>query len=339
MDLAIRDGLGRHHQLNGGGGAEEVADHGLGGVHREGARVIPEQPLDGGGLDGVVVGGAGAVRVDVLNVGRVDLAVAQRVPHGPRRAETVLLGSGDVEGVVGGPVALHLGVDPSSALLGVFVLLEDEEAGPFAHHKPIPIQIKGARCFVGRIVAGGERLGGGEPRHGERGDGGLGAARHHEVALVPLDGAPGHADRVSSRGAGARGGERRPHEPVSDRNLTADGVGHDPRDEVRRDAPRAAVPHHVVLLEDTRDAPDARAHDGPEALTRRFGQIAHVTEARVSQGLVGCHQGPHREGVQLPLVLHVEPAFIGGPLHLRGNGRGDPRGVETIQGGDAVLAR
>ena len=60
-------------------------------------------------------------------------------PAGSTRAGIWL---GRVVSVVAQAVARHLGIDPSTPLAGVLILLEDQGAGALSYHQPVPVAVK-----------------------------------------------------------------------------------------------------------------------------------------------------------------------------------------------------
>ncbi len=83
IDAALERQRGRRG-LEGARGADQVADHRLLRAHRDRSAPVAEDALDGDGLHQVVEPGAGAVGVDVVDVGGVDLRLAEGRRHGQR---------------------------------------------------------------------------------------------------------------------------------------------------------------------------------------------------------------------------------------------------------------
>src|SRR5690606_6106179 len=125
-----------------------------------------DDALDGAELD-LVGHGRGAVRVDVVDLARVDAGPANRGAHATERAVAILGRRGDVEGVTAQTVADQLAIDPRAAGERMLALLEHDDARPLAHDETVAIAVVGPRGR-GRtiIVGGGERAAGGEARDG-----------------------------------------------------------------------------------------------------------------------------------------------------------------------------
>src|SRR3970040_128390 len=118
-----RDGttVDRQHasnELHRPGRAEQVAHHGLRGTHGylPGARA--EHLLDGQRFGAVVVRGAGAVGVDVVDLVWGHPRVRQSVAHAAGGAVGLGVGLGDVGGV-----GAHTGADPFAVYAGGGALL------------------------------------------------------------------------------------------------------------------------------------------------------------------------------------------------------------------------
>src|SRR6185437_5628152 len=106
-------------------------------------RVLAEGALDGQRLDRVVDGGAGAVGVDVVDVGRVEAGAGQRLLDAGDRAAALVVAVGDPEGIGRRSVADDLAVDPRPAPPGVLELLEHEHPGPFAEDEAVAVAVEG----------------------------------------------------------------------------------------------------------------------------------------------------------------------------------------------------
>ena len=110
----------------------------------------------------------------------------QRVAHGAEGAVAVLRRRGDVMGVARHAVADDLGIDLGAALLGMLEFLEHQHAGALAHDEAVAVLVPGPRALLGCVVEGGrERARSGEAGNAEPADRGFGAARDHDVGIVP----------------------------------------------------------------------------------------------------------------------------------------------------------
>ncbi len=104
---------------------------------------VAECGPDGQRLGDVALRSAGAVGVDVHDVGRVGASVSQRHPHRASGALTLRVGLGDVVAVGGDPGSGHLGVDRGATGLGVLGGLEDEHGCALAEHEAVASGVPG----------------------------------------------------------------------------------------------------------------------------------------------------------------------------------------------------
>ena len=88
-------------------------------------------------------------------------------------------------------------------------LLEDHDAGAFAHHEAVAVLVERAAGLLRLVVARRERAHRREPADAHRRDRRFGSARDHDVGIVAADDLEGFADRVRRRGAGGAGREVR----------------------------------------------------------------------------------------------------------------------------------
>ena len=88
--------------------------------------------------------GAGAVGVDVVDVGGRELRVGQRLAACDDRALAFGVLVGDAERVGGRAVADDLGEDRRAAALRVLERFEDDHARAFAEHEPAAVGVERA---------------------------------------------------------------------------------------------------------------------------------------------------------------------------------------------------
>jgi hypothetical protein len=86
-------------------------------------------------------------------------------------------------GVVGGPVAEQLGVDPGAAGAGVLQLLQHQHRRALAHDEPVAARVERARGALRVVVAGGHGADDGEGAEAERRQRGLHPAGDRHVGL------------------------------------------------------------------------------------------------------------------------------------------------------------
>src|SRR5439155_27207175 len=87
---AVADGQQADDRLDAAGGRDQVPHHALGAGDPDLVGVVPEGPLDGERLDRVVDGGAGPVRVDVVDVRGIEPRVGQSLFHAGDRATALV---------------------------------------------------------------------------------------------------------------------------------------------------------------------------------------------------------------------------------------------------------
>ena len=213
-----------------------MADHALGAADRQLAGVVAEDLLDRLGLRRVAQLRAGAVGVDVLNVLRVDLRVAQGHAHGHRRSRSGRMRRGDVVGVGRAADAQQLGVDGRPAACGrVPALPRSRMPAPSLRTKPSRSLSNGRLAPCGSSLRVDRARADDEAAQAHRRDAGLRAAGDHHVGLVVLDGAQGVADGVGGRGAGRRDGGVGAARPELNGDVARRRVGDHFRDDERAD--------------------------------------------------------------------------------------------------------
>ena len=310
-----------------------MAGHGLGGADRQLVGVVAEHRLDGVGLAGVVEGGGGAVGVDVAHLLGGHAAVGQGLGHGPGAALPVGGGGSHVVGVAGGAVAHHLGVHLGPTGLGVFVLLQHQDAGALAHHKAGTLGVKGDGGPVG-VVPHMEGPHGGEAADGQGGDGGLGAAAQHHLGIAVPDVAEGVAHGVGAAGAGGDGAGTHTLEAEGDGDEAGSHVGDGGGDVKGRGPVKALLRAAHLLGLGVADAADAAGDDDAAAGAVDGLQIQTAVGHRL---LGGGHSqlGVAGHVAHFLLIQHgggVPVLYLGGQMDLL---RG---GVVLGDGGDAAHA-
>ena len=116
VDDAAVDREQRRDGLDRAGRAEQVTDHRLGAADRDLVCVVAEGDLQGLRLAGVVELGRGSVRVDVVDVLRLQARILESQHHRLRRRLAGLIGGDLVVGVVRGRVTQDLAVDAGSTI-------------------------------------------------------------------------------------------------------------------------------------------------------------------------------------------------------------------------------
>jgi hypothetical protein len=95
------------------------------------------------------------VRVDIVDLVRLDMGRLQGVSDRPGGAFTVGRRLGKVEGVTGIAVADELGQDGRAALQGVLQVVENQHSGAFTEDETVTLGIEGAAGRFRVVVSGG----------------------------------------------------------------------------------------------------------------------------------------------------------------------------------------
>ena len=93
-------------------------------------------------------------------------------------------------------VAHHLGIDARSTAPGELKLFQNHDAGAFADHKTIAIQVEGSRRVSWIVITRRKRPQSGEPSDAHGRDGRFGATANHCIGIAALDDLEAVADRV-----------------------------------------------------------------------------------------------------------------------------------------------
>src|SRR5690554_4473546 len=139
-----RQRLDRDDQFDAAAGSQRMSELALGARDAQRSSVFAEHVLDGLRFGFIAKRRAGAVRVDVVDLFRRQSAVVEGIGHGSRGAIAVFVWLSDMAGVAARPKPHDLAVDPGAAGLGVFELFEHENAGAFAEHKTVAIDVERA---------------------------------------------------------------------------------------------------------------------------------------------------------------------------------------------------
>ena len=207
--------------------------------------------------------------------------------------------------------------DVCAAGPGELEFFEDEDAGALADHEAVAVFVEGAAGVGGVVVAGGERLHGGEPADAHGGDGGLGAARDHGVGVAPLDDAEGVADGVRGGGAGGRGGLVGAARAEADGDMAGCEVDDGAGNEERRNLARASGEHGRVFALDDVEAADARADMNADAVVVGLVDLqAGVVHRLLRRGDGEVDKAAHFAGLFLvDEEERVEILHFGGEAH------------------------
>ena len=284
---------------------EQVPGRRFGGGHGHLAGGVAEQPLDGGKLDLVAHGRRGAVRIDIVDIGRVDAGPLHRRGHAAEGAVAILGGRGDVEGVAGEPIADNLRVDARAPRLGMLELLDHHHAGALAHDEAVAVAVVRPRGLLRLVVEiRGQRPAGGKARNGKPAHRRFRAPRQHHVRIAESDEPRGIADGM--RAGRASGDDRmvRALQPVLDGYVAGGKIDEPARNEEGAHPSRPLVGKQKRGLLDPLEAADPGADQHARA---NLVLIGSRFPAGIGQRL---GRGAHRkddEVVDLPLLLGLHP--------------------------------
>jgi len=296
--------------------------------------MVAEDLLDGQRLRFVVELRRRPVGVDVSHVLGPDARVGDGPPHDPDRAASVRRRGRDMERVGGRSVAQDFGIDPRAPGQGAPEILEDDDAGPFAHDEPVPLGVErpGRPGRVGVVL--GQRLQGVESGDAQGRDRRFGPPGDHDVRVPPGDHPEGIADGVRSGAAGGDRGRVRPERLVFDRDL-ARGLVDDRLDQEERRNPVGPLFHQdAVRILERSDPPDARSDADARLLPFEFGG----RQARILDGELGGGDGVLDEEVHLPSLFFFDEGAGIEILDLAGEPGGEAGGVEPGDRPDAAGA-
>ena len=104
----------------------------------------------------IIEGGGSAVGVNIVDIFNLQVCILHRSFHGTDTPLTARRGSSNMMSVSGGAVTADFAVDSCASCFRMFSLFKDQHTGAFAHHKPIPLLIKGTGRLFGVFVLSGE---------------------------------------------------------------------------------------------------------------------------------------------------------------------------------------
>ena len=215
-----------------------------------------EQGLEGDGLSTVVEHRAGAVRVDVHHVARVDAGVGQGQGHATKGTRTVRARRDEMVGVGGGGVPEDEPERPGARRGDVLEPLQYDEPGALAHDKPVAVGVEGAGGKLGTAHVAAHHVQPQEGRHRAVADQRVDAAGQHDVGGPPAQQLGALADGRGTGRAGSGHGQAWPLEAEPERQVGGDRAGHDDGNGQRAQRP------HPLLEESRLSAP-------PESTRRR----------------------------------------------------------------------
>ena len=294
--------------------------------------VLAEAALERGGLVPVVLLGARAVRVDVVDRRRVQPGLVERDPDRLGHLPAVGPQPGHVVGVAARGVTGDLGVDVRAAAPGALAAPPGRStAAPSPSTKPLRVRSNGREACSRVVVARRGRLDRVEAGHGDRRDRRVGGAGDHHVGGALADQLDGVADRVEAGGAAggdhaSPGPRRRPPRPPRRRTSSArssrTGAGRRSVWSTRSSRPPSLTTRYSW----------SRPIVAPTALPRvtpmRCGSRSAESEAAVGDRLARGDHGELRGPVHPPDLLRAQAVRRRVEVDLGGDPGAERRRVE-----------
>src|SRR5271167_3322632 len=103
--------------------------------------MVAKQSLNGRALRPVTDSSGSRVCAYVLNIGRLNFCILNRIAHGAQSAVSVARHASEVIGISGRGITDDLSQDIRAALLGMFHLFQHQNSGAFTDDKPIPVLV------------------------------------------------------------------------------------------------------------------------------------------------------------------------------------------------------
>ncbi|MNQ80061.1 hypothetical protein D3C85_950260 [compost metagenome] len=283
--------------------------------------------------------------IEVLDIRRLNAGLSQGRHHGAACAVAIFGTGGEVIGVGTGAIAHQLHYGGGAPGQGVFQGFNHQDPGPFAHDKPIAVDIERTGGRFGIIGIGGRQgAGRGKPAQADAVYGGLGPATDGDVGLTAANESGGVANGLHPCGAGRDRCPERPFEAEVDGDMARRHVDQEGGDGEGGQAARSPLIRGAHRIDDGGEAADAGGDDGGGALLLRRGLGGPVG---LRQGLLGRGNGKQDEAIHLLLLLGryhgigVKPGhgIFGQGGHHGAHLGGQPFGEGLRQAAQAGLAR
>ena len=251
-------------------------------------------------------------------------------PHATGCPITIGRWRSDMIGIAGISISGYFTVNSCSSLEGELQLLQNHNARPFPHHKPIPALFKGPRGFFRLVVSGGKGLHGIESTNGQRSDVGFRSAGDDGIGIPILDGPKGISDTVGPRGAGRHKTGVGSLGPKTDGNMTRGQIGYQHGNEERRNPTGPLLHKNLMILLKGRQPSQSRPDNNPDPIRILRSDL----ELGILHGFMG---GSHRilnEEIHFfdLFLLNIEIRIE--IFHLSSNFRLKPIRIESCDGTD-----
>ena len=257
------------------------------------------------------------MRVDIVDVLRLEARVAERKAHCLGRTRAVLERGSDVVCVTGRAVARHLGINLCAALQGVLKFLEHQNTRALADHETVPLLVKRNRSAL-RIFRSAERRELHETRHADRCDAGFRAAREHDVRIAVRNRAERLAHIVRAGSTGRHNVDVLALQPALDCDIARRHVADHHRDKQRIDHVRPLGDHAVILTLHRLQSADART----DRTTGHVGIFLREIQAAVRKRLLCRRDGKLRKTLHaarrfyVHKICRLEVLDFGGKFHF-----------------------
>src|SRR5580704_13376023 len=164
-----------------------MPSHGFGRAYRQFVGVFAESPFYSGGFDLVTDFGGGTMRVDVIDLIRLNTGILNGAIHHAKGPVAILGRAGDVVRIGAHSVADDFRQYSRPSLASQLQFFQDEHARSFTHHETIAFRIPGPRGFLRLVIALGKSAHRGKTADAHGRDGRFRASADHDVRVAALD--------------------------------------------------------------------------------------------------------------------------------------------------------
>src|SRR6266480_6513151 len=279
--------------------------------------------------------GRSGVGVNVIDIARRNFRVLKRQLHGPRGASAVIRRRSHVIGVRRKSVASELAINFRAALLSVFKLFYDGNAGAFAYDETVTVAIERARCALRLVIALAERFHRGKTGETKFDDRRFGTAGHKNIGVAEFNHAPRFADRVIGSRTSGDDAHIRAAQSEFHRDNAAGHVADQHWNGEGGDALRPFVHQCAELVFQRFQSADAAANDDAEAIAIDLLQV----EAAIPDRHLGRTHGQLNETISAPDIFGVLKEILRIEIaHFPADFAIVVRGVEGLNPADATFA-
>src|SRR5438270_11688295 len=279
--------------------------------------------------------GRSGVGVNVIDIARRNFRVLERQLHGPRGASAILRRRSHVIGVRRKSVASELAINFRAALLSVFKLFYNGNAGAFAYDETVTGAIERARRALRLVIALAERFHRGKTGETKFDDRRFGTAGHKNIGVAEFNHAPRFADRVIGSRTSGDDAHIRAAQSEFHRDNTAGHVADEHWNGEGGHALRPFVHQRAELVFQRFQSADAAADDHAEAIAIDLLQV----ETAVLDRHLGRAHGQLNATIGAPHVFGVfEKVFWLKIPNFTADFAIVVRGIEGLDPADAAFA-